>query len=78
VPADHDDFAEFYQAAGRPGQLGPGHPVVGGRPLWSNPSGERVISFCDEHGELYDHGHLSRITLHPPMYGLNFGAVFAW
>jgi hypothetical protein len=47
-------------------------------PLWSNPSGERVISFCDEHGELYDHGHLSRITLHPPMYGLNFGAAFAW
>jgi hypothetical protein len=52
-----------------------GPPCV---PLWSNPSGERVISFCDEHGELYDHGHLSRITLHPPMYGLNFGAAFAW
>jgi hypothetical protein len=37
-----------------------------------------VISFCGEHGELYDHGHLSRITLHPPMYGLNFAAQFAW
>ena len=30
------------------------------------------------HGERYDHGHLSRVTLHPPMYGMNFGAVFAW
>jgi hypothetical protein len=24
------------------------------------------------------HGHLSRVTLHSPMYGLNFGAAFAW
>jgi hypothetical protein len=31
-----------------------------------------------EQGERYDHGHLSRITLHPPMYGMNFGAAFAW
>ena len=46
--------------------------------LWSDPSGEQVISFCGEHGELYDHGHLGRITLHPPMYGLNFAAQFAW
>ncbi len=46
--------------------------------LWSDPSGEQVISFCGEHGELYDHGHLSRITLHPPMYGLNFATQFAW
>jgi hypothetical protein len=46
--------------------------------LWTNPSGEQVISFCGEHGELYDHGHLSRITLHPPMYGLNFATAFAW
>jgi hypothetical protein len=47
-------------------------------PLWSNPSGEQVISFCGGHGERYDHGHLSRIALHPPMYGMNFGAEFAW
>jgi hypothetical protein len=46
--------------------------------LWTDPSGEQVISFCGEHGELYDHGHLSRITLHPPMYGLNFATQFAW
>jgi hypothetical protein len=46
--------------------------------LWSDPSGEQVVSFCGEHGELYDHGHLSRITLHPPMYGLNFATQFAW
>jgi hypothetical protein len=52
-----------------------GPPCV---PLWSNPSGTRVVSFCGGHGERYDHGHLSRITLHPPMYGMNFGAEFAW
>jgi hypothetical protein len=46
--------------------------------LWADPSGEQVISFCGEHGELYDHGHISRITLHPPMYGLNFATQFAW
>jgi hypothetical protein len=33
---------------------------------------------CGGHGERYDHGRLSRITLHPPMYGMNFGADFAW
>jgi hypothetical protein len=54
---------------------GAGPPCV---PLWSNPSGRQVISFCGGHGEKYDHGHLSRITLHPPMYGQNFGAEFAW
>jgi hypothetical protein len=47
-------------------------------PLWTNPSGRQVISFCGGHGERYDHGHLSRVTLHPPMYGMNFGAAFAW
>jgi prolyl-tRNA editing enzyme YbaK/EbsC (Cys-tRNA(Pro) deacylase) len=52
-----------------------GPPCV---PLWTDPSGEQVISFCGGHGERYDHGHLSRITLHPPMYGMNFGALFAW
>jgi hypothetical protein len=52
-----------------------GPPCV---PLWTDPSGDQVISFCGEHGERYDDGHLSRVTLHPPMYGLNFGAAFAW
>jgi hypothetical protein len=52
-----------------------GPPCV---PLWTDPSGEQVISFCGGHGERYDNGHLSRVTLHPPMYGLNFGASFAW
>ncbi|HME68125.1 MAG TPA: hypothetical protein VKG61_24780, partial [Streptosporangiaceae bacterium] len=52
-----------------------GPPCV---PLWTDPSGEQVVSFCGGHGELYDHGHLSRITLHPPMYGMNFGTLFAW
>jgi hypothetical protein len=52
-----------------------GPPCV---PLWTNPSGKQVISFCGGHGERYDHGRLSRVTLHPPMYGMNFGAAFAW
>jgi prolyl-tRNA editing enzyme YbaK/EbsC (Cys-tRNA(Pro) deacylase) len=52
-----------------------GPPCV---PLWTDPSGEQVISFCGGHGERYDHGHLSQVTLHPPMYGMNFGALFAW
>ena len=52
-----------------------GPPCV---PLWTNSSGQQVISFCGGHGERYDHGHLSRVTLHPPMYGMNFGAPFAW
>ncbi|HEY1319337.1 MAG TPA: hypothetical protein VGF32_03785 [Streptosporangiaceae bacterium] len=52
-----------------------GPPCV---PLWTNPSGKQVISFCGGQGERYDHGRLSRVTLHPPMYGLNFGAAFAW
>jgi hypothetical protein len=52
-----------------------GPPCV---PLWTDPSGEQVISFCGGHGELYDQGRLSRVTLHPPMYGMNFGAAFAW
>jgi hypothetical protein len=52
-----------------------GPPCV---PLWTDPSGEQVISFCGGHGERYDHGYLSRVTLHPPMYGMNFGALFAW
>ncbi len=51
-----------------------------GRRVWivTNPSGKQVISFCGGHGERYDHGHLGRVTVHPPMYGMNFGAAFAW
>ncbi len=44
-------------------------------PLWTNPSGEQVVSSCG-HPEKYDHGHVTPITLHPPMYGtdiLSFG-----
>jgi hypothetical protein len=41
-----------------------GPPCV---PLWTDPSGER-----------YDSGRLSRVTLHPPMDGMNIGALFAW
>ncbi|MGH3229046.1 MAG: hypothetical protein ACRDOA_10780 [Streptosporangiaceae bacterium] len=52
-----------------------GPPCV---PLWTDPSGEQVISFCGGHGERYDQGYISRVTLHPPMYGMNFGALFAW
>ena len=52
-----------------------GPPCV---PLWTDPSGEQVISFCGGHGERYDNGYLSRVTLHPPMYGMNFGTLFAW
>jgi hypothetical protein len=52
-----------------------GPPCV---PLWTDPSGEQVVSFCGGHGEQFDQGHVSRVTLHLPMYGLNFGASFAW
>jgi len=52
-----------------------GPPCV---PLWADPSGEQVMSFCGGHGEHYDRGRLSRVTLHLPMYGMNFGAPFAW
>jgi hypothetical protein len=51
----------------------PGRPCV---PLWSNPAGEQVLSYCG-HGERYDHGHISPITLHIPMYGTNL-EPFAW
>jgi Sigma-70 region 2 len=51
----------------------PGRPCV---PLWSNPAGEQVLSYCGR-GERYDHGHISLITLHIPMYGTNL-EPFAW
>jgi hypothetical protein len=52
-----------------------GPPCV---PLWTDPSGAQVISFCGGHGERYGPDYLGPVTLHPPMYGLNFGALFAW
>jgi hypothetical protein len=52
-----------------------GPPCV---PLWTDPSGEQVMSYCGGHGERYDRGHVSPVTLHLPMYGMNFGAAFAW
>lgn len=52
-----------------------GPPCV---PLWTDPSGAQVISFCAGHGERYSPDYLGPVTLHPPMYGLNFGALFAW
>jgi hypothetical protein len=45
-------------------------------PLWSDPSGEQVITYCG-HAEKYDRGHVSRITLYLPMYGTNT-VGFAW
>jgi len=44
-------------------------------PLWTDPSGEQVITSCG-HPEKYDHGSLTWITLHMPMNGtdiLGFG-----
>jgi hypothetical protein len=52
-----------------------GPPCV---PLWTDPSGEQVMSFCGEHAEWFERGRISQVTLHLPMYGLNFGAAFAW
>ncbi len=52
-----------------------GPPCV---PLWTDPSGEQVMSYCGGHGERYDRGHVSPVTLHLPMYGMNFAAPFAW
>jgi hypothetical protein len=34
-------------------------------PLWTNPSGEQVITLCG-HFQKYDHGHVTRVTMHPP------------
>ena len=45
-------------------------------PLWTNPSGEQVITLCG-HAEKYDHGHVTQITLHPPMNGTN-PLTFGW
>jgi hypothetical protein len=57
-------------------------PVTGLTPgpncpaLWSDPSGEQVISSC-VHGELYDNGRISPVTIHLPMNGTDF-LTFAW
>ena len=45
-------------------------------PLWTNPSGEQVITLCG-HFQKYDHGHVTRITMHPPMNGTN-PLAFGW
>lgn len=45
-------------------------------PLWTDPSGEQVITSCG-HPEEYDNGHVTPITLHPPMYGTDIMA-FGW
>ncbi len=52
-----------------------GPPCV---PLWTDPAGEQVMSYCGGHGERYDRGHVSPVTLHLPMYGMNFAGPFAW
>jgi hypothetical protein len=45
-------------------------------PLWTNPSGEQVITLCG-HFQKYDHGHVTRVTMHPPMNGTN-PLTFGW
>jgi hypothetical protein len=45
-------------------------------PLWTDPSGEQVVTSCG-HPEKYDHGHVTPITLHPPMNGTDILA-FGW
>jgi hypothetical protein len=45
-------------------------------PVWTDPSGEQVVSSCG-HPEKYDHGHVTPITAHWPMYGTDL-QPFAW
>jgi len=45
-------------------------------PVWTDPSGVQVVTSCG-HGEWYDRGHVSRITLHMPMNGTDL-LPFAW
>jgi hypothetical protein len=52
-----------------------GPPCV---PLWTDPSGVQVMSYCGGHGQWYDRGHVSRVKLDLPMYGMNFGSPFTW
>jgi hypothetical protein len=45
-------------------------------PLWTNPSGGQVVTLCG-HPEKYDHGRVTSITLHQPMYGTDV-MPFGW
>lgn len=44
--------------------------------LWTDPSGEQVMAWC-QHGEKYDQGHVSPVTLYLHMNGTDILA-FAW
>jgi hypothetical protein len=49
-------------------------------PLWSDSSGEQVVSYC-AHAEKYDRGHVSQVNVTNPFDVLNFGTgsdAFAW
>jgi hypothetical protein len=45
-------------------------------PLWTNPSGGQVVTLCG-YPEKYDHGRVTSITLHQPMYGTDV-MPFGW
>jgi hypothetical protein len=45
-------------------------------PIWTDPSGEQVVTSCG-HPEKYDHGHVTPITVHPPMNGTDLQS-FGW
>jgi hypothetical protein len=45
-------------------------------PVWTDPSGVQVVTSCG-HPELYDRGHVSRITVYMPMNGTDI-LPFAW
>ncbi len=45
-------------------------------PLWTDPSGEQVVTSC-VHPELYDRGHVRPIRVYIPMYGTNV-VSFGW
>jgi len=45
-------------------------------PVWTDPSGVQVVTSCG-HPELYDRGHVSRITVYMPMNGTDL-LPFAW
>ncbi len=45
-------------------------------PLWTDPSGQRVVTWC-QHGQWYDRGRVSPVTLHRHMNGTDI-LPFAW
>jgi hypothetical protein len=56
-------------------------------PLWTDPSGEQVVSYCgygdQGHDETYDNGHVSPVKLSFPWGIVNFAGArgsnaFAW